>query len=352
MKRKLLYLLLFVSLMAGKSQAQNTFAPVGAEWWYSGDNYNFTDYPGGVSPNITWIDHVVSVADTTIQGISCRKLLATRTQKSSISPNNSSVSLTSSMYVYDNTDTVFLFDQATNNFLPLYIFNAQEGDTICLKALNIPAGSPDSNFCFVVDSIRLRLFDTTHLRTFYTRSLFEESDNHSINWGIGQYVPGSPASWVSLGQYTERLGGTFEKASSFTQVVTSHVVDGGSSIPFPAGYLNCYSDPGTSIKRVSYACDSIMHPYTAISALNASSLGISIHPNPTVGNITLTVQKPVPQRMEMFVCDLSGRRLASLQLPSGQTSLTANLEQLSSGTYLLLLQVGAERYYHKLVIRR
>lgn len=350
--RKILLLtaLCFCWFGQSRSYAQNTFAPVGAEWWYAGDNFDFSDYPGGVWPNITWIDHVVSVGDTTIQGINCRKLVATRTQKSSFNPNASSLSLTGSMYVYDNTDTVFLFDQATNGFQPLYIFNAQEGDTVCLKAFNMPSGI-GSDFCFIVDSIRLQVFDTAHLRTFYTRSLFAQNNNYSINWGIGKRIPGNPNSWVSLGQYTERLGGTSGNASSFTQIVTSHIVDAGSSIPFPAGYLNCYSDPGTSIKRVSYACDSIMRPYTSIASVSSSPLGIDIHPNPTVGNITLTLQKPLPKAMDILVSDLSGRTINNLRLPAGETRLNANLEQLSAGTYLLLLQAGAERYYHKLVIR-
>ncbi len=158
--------------------AQNSFAPVGAEWWYSGNNVSYTYGPLDMPVNETWTDHLLVTGDTTIQGVDCRKVTATRMKKTGHNPDSSFVDGHKTMYFYDNTDTVFYWHIPSGRFEPLYIFNAAEGDTICLKNPYFPMGAAgeDSTFCFTIDSIRTVLFDTTLLKTFYTRTLFDSTD--------------------------------------------------------------------------------------------------------------------------------------------------------------------------------
>jgi hypothetical protein len=111
MKKALLVLCL---LLAGgyTMNAQATFAPVGAEWWYGGNNLHgsFVNIPK------TWFQHVQSVGDTVVAGTACRKLTITGTTKNATDPET-----VSSLFVYDNTDTVFVFSDHAGKFIPLNI---------------------------------------------------------------------------------------------------------------------------------------------------------------------------------------------------------------------------------------
>lgn len=184
--KKLLFLFLTSLLAPFCNQAQDTFAPVGAEWWYGGDNYDYSFWPGS-EENFKWVDHVQSLSDTMVAGVNCRKLTATRIRKNGITPDSAFTALASTFYVYDNTDTVFIFSDSSSKFIPLYVFNVQENDTVCLSGLFHL--SSDSTFCYVVDSIRTELFDTSHLRTFYTHTLIDSGQNLSVNWGIAGDAP-------------------------------------------------------------------------------------------------------------------------------------------------------------------
>src|SRR5690606_30940263 len=102
-----------------------------------------------------------------------------------------------------NSDTVFFYNSIFNRFTPLYIFNAQEGDTICLPVIPAPeAGyndlrihplTGDTSFCFRIDSIRTEMFDGVPLRVFYTYAIGEYSTASTIgfleypsyNWSAG-----------------------------------------------------------------------------------------------------------------------------------------------------------------------
>lgn len=64
-----LILLLVVLLQATLSHAQNSFAPLGAEWWHSSRMH-----VGWAQEQINCNFHTRSVRDTTIDGIACRKV--------------------------------------------------------------------------------------------------------------------------------------------------------------------------------------------------------------------------------------------------------------------------------------
>jgi hypothetical protein len=346
-------LLFFIAALAGfylpsNSYAQNSFAPLGAEWWYSGNNWDYALYPPGWGTNETWIDHVSVVVDTSIQGISCRKLVATRIKKSGLNADSAFVAGNTEFYLYDNTDTVFIFNEVANRFQPLYILNAAEGDTICLKTPN-PATSPDSTFCYVVDSIRMVAYDTTHLKTFYTRAIINDGYYYSVNWGMGHYDPDAQ-QWINKGQYTERLGGTYGRVSGLLPAATSHNVDGYANITFPSGYLNCYHDPVTNIKRSSQDCDSINKPYTSIESLTISPFGIKVFPNPSKGTLTISVLEPLQESIDIGLADLSGRIWKAFQLPKNKSLMNLDVSLLPDGIYFMKLTVGNKYFYQKVII--
>ncbi len=331
------------------TQAQNTFAPLGAEWWYQGSNWDYIFAPPGWVVNETWTDHVAVTGDTTIQGISCRKVVATRTKKAGWNPDSSFVALRSEAYFYDNTDTVFSFNGAAGSFQPLYVLNVSEGDTVCLKNPYAASGM-DSTFCYVVDSIQMVVYDTTHLKTFYTHTIIGGSNLYSVNWGEAHFN-GNLQKWMNIGQYTERLGGTFGKTGGFFPAITTHNPDGDVAITFPSGYLSCYTDPVTHIKRTSGACDALKNPYSSIASVNWSSYGLTVYPNPSKGAFHISAQKPLTETLAVQLTDLAGRVLKTASFLKGESSTGLDVGKLPNGVYFLKFQAADKAFYQKVVIQ-
>ena len=344
MRKFLLFTALcFCCLGQSRSYAQNTFAPVGAEWWYGGALEYYSAFAGELG-NWQWVDHMQSVKDTLVAGKSSRMLAAVRYQK-----NNGSVSYVHSrdtFFIYNNEDTVFSYNKYTSDFTPLYIFNVNVGDTICMRVPNEP--QVNVTFCYVIDSIKTEQYDTSLLKSYYNHTIL----GTNVSWGGAQHTPGQ-FDYRIVGKYTEKIGGNWPLVGSFFPAGIAFVDEYKNAMAKPTGTFRCYNDPLTAIKVVNVACDSVFpSSIVGIAAIQKSPYGITLSPNPSSGRFTLAVQKPLSQAMDILVCDLSGRMLSTLRLATGQTSLTGNLDQLSSGAYLLLLQTGAERYYHKLVISK
>jgi hypothetical protein len=98
--------------------AQQSFAPVGTEWYYGE-----TIYPMFSNSEIKTYDYnlLKSVRDTTINSKVCNTITRTKGIRLCISTN--------SALVYQSNDTVYLYDSILNNFCPLYVFGANKGDS-------------------------------------------------------------------------------------------------------------------------------------------------------------------------------------------------------------------------------
>ncbi len=350
MKNTLLMLCLL--LLAGRGiHAQNAFAPVGAEWWYHGNNWDYYYGPDDWITNETWIDHAVVTADTVIQGISCRKVIVTKEWHSG-QRMDTTFTESFSFYFYDNTDTVFFFSRRSSQFEPLYILNAAQGDTICLKNPYYPgsANGPgrDSTFCFTIDSIRMVVYDTTHLKTFYTRSLFKSTDLFSINWG--QAGSGGSAGIINKGQYTEKLGGTYGKTGGFFPTATFHNPDGGLDITVPSGFLNCYTDAATHIKRGTAPCDVLSPPSSGIAPRSLPEAGITVYPNPARDRITIKAEAAFEKNTRYSLFDVTGRSMLEQLLPAGSGTATVSLTGFRAGVYYLAITTRGGKYYQKIII--
>ncbi len=120
MKRKIaLLLVLFAPVYP--LYVQDTFAPLGAEWWYQGDNYHFTTWQGDLYFNETWTDHVQVTKDTLINYISCREVKVSQTTLDGRDPDYPVESEPRYWYFYDNRDTTFVYNGHLQRFMPLYI---------------------------------------------------------------------------------------------------------------------------------------------------------------------------------------------------------------------------------------
>jgi len=357
MKKHLLFAVLVLLLARPTSNAQGTFAPVGAEWWYGGDCYSY-DYWCELGITVAgssgWTDHMQSVKDTTILGKQARMLAATRYQRST-STNTVLIGKRDTFYVYNTGDTVFAYDKVISDFTALYVFNVAVGDTVCLRQPNssLNASNPSDigpGFCIIIDSIKLENYGGEQLRSYYNHTIVD-SGKLSLNWGVAQYfedeAPGY--KWKNIGKYTEKIGGNWKGSGSFFPEKALQNPDYYKEIGFPTGTFRCYKDAGVNIKMTSAACDTVIVPLS-IPGLAASQYHISVFPNPSSGTFRLSIPEPLNAALDLQVADLSGRILYRTQLLAGKTGLNLDLGTLGTGTYLLVLQAKAQRYYQKLVI--
>lgn len=357
MKRNLRTIFLAMALLLPLFiHGQGTFAPVGAEWWYHNTASPLFPPPPGepLATEARYRYHSRSIADTIVHGILCRKVTTDFRVKFN-APSNSGFffGAVKDFFFYDNTDTVFIFNQNFGRFTPLYILNAQEGDTICLPVLPTPNPdlrvnplSGDTSFCFVVDSVRVLTYDTAHLRTFYTRALSEEMNGGifstsypAYNWG-GIY-DGSP------GVYIERIGGPY--------FFPTHVLYCGDcfDIPYgPYGSLACYSDTDYNIHlRTSIPCDSLLNPKPlGINDQELAYDNLRLYPVPAITKCTLTFINPLSAAATIQLSDITGRSVGKSEMKGGQKELNINTTKLPAGLYLLQIRKDNAIGYGKLIV--
>jgi hypothetical protein len=212
------------------SHAQTQFAPQGASWHHEMQYGSFHCYTSG---------------DTVIQGVTAMVIRQKALTKPPWFGWGLHVHDLPDRYFYSNSDTVFVYNHIFNRFTPLYIFNVQEGDTLNLPVLPTAPGSlygnyPDSSFHLVIDSIRVRQYDTAFLKTYFTRDIGTMGSDFRYNWGA-----------ESHGAYAEKIGGVYSGLLPYCYSCAYPASDLLQS----AGSLRCYSDSVTSIKLVANNCD-------------------------------------------------------------------------------------------------
>ncbi len=349
MKRNLLLAAVLCCLcLPAIVSAQNTFAPVGAQWWYGGSLFDYSfwdDY------SIKWVDHMESVKDTVVAGKSCRLLAAVRYTKTNLSVNSANtaqVRYRDTFYVYNNDDTVFVYDKVIAAYTPLYIFNVAVGDTVCLRKPNY--NSAGAEFCIIIDSIKLEMYDTVPLKSYYNHTIVG-AGVRCFGWGGPKYIPES-GIYSNMGKYTERIGGNWPKLGSFFPCSIIYNPDYyKESEEIPTGSFRCYSDPVTAIKMETIACDSVIKPWVSIAEVTKSDYGLSVYPNPTKGAFHITAQKPLPETLTIQLTDLAGRVLKTISFLKGQRSIALDAGQVPDGIYFLKFQATHKAFYQKVIIQ-
>lgn len=345
--------ILFHLLGTSGSYAQNTFAPVGAEWWYYSKDELWLE-------GVYMLLHAKVTHDTLYEGKTCQVIEQEGIKKTGFMPMAGGTMQISapvtepfrSLYVYNNQDTVFIYNNLFGRFTPLYVYNVTEGQTLCLpvipdifESVNFYTGPvfADSTFCMLVDSVKSVLYDTSVLKTIYTHSLYAENEGPNertaMNWSFSDYR--------ATGIYAQTIGG-FHAGILPKPLYMRGIFDGVE--PTAKMQLNCYHDNSRGIRVSDSSCNYLPSTIVSVNELSLLASGISVYPNPTQGVFTLSTRKPLRAALTIQVTDLSGRKMASLSLEAGKTVLKADLKGLSSGIYLLLLETEGERYYQKLVI--
>ena len=83
-------------------------------------------------------------------------------------------------------------------------------------------------------------------------------------------------------------------------------------------------------------------------------LGMSVFPNPTSGESTITFQLPEVQTCHLRLFDLNGRLIIdqSIQGTAGDNSFGLDLNELAPGMYLIEVGAAGMRGQKKLVVQR
>ncbi|HTM67450.1 MAG TPA: T9SS type A sorting domain-containing protein [Flavipsychrobacter sp.] len=302
---KNLPLLFFALFITQWAFAQNAFPVSDSASWYHEMNYgSFHSYVTG---------------DTVIQNRNAKRVRQEALVKEPEFSYGLRVHDLESLYLYGTADTVFVYNATFNRFTPLYVFNAQEGDTVCLPLLEAGGGTNyinqnlgDSTFCFIIDSIRMVQYDTAMLKTFYTKS-FPKTNQIELNWGTAQ-----------LGAYAERIGAVYSGLLPLCVVDCASLASDNYQ---SAGALRCYSDEQYSIKLVNNDCDN-GGISTSVRNLEASA-AFKVTPMPASDYINIEGGTLAIIRVEIF--NANGQRVMSINSPYKTISVRA----LADGIYFL-----------------
>jgi hypothetical protein len=264
--------------------AQN-FAPTGSVWHYT---------QGTTNPNVTSFKTLESVADTTINGIACKKIVEVERYFDTVN--------VSYRYMYAENDSVRFF--ADENFHLLYDFGAMEGDTVVLDYFATHNGTP---LKMIIDS---------------TGTIMVNDQERKI-----QYITCGDGMVIEFGH---------------------HVIEGigNTSFMFPTpdfslnGPLRCYQDNNTALYLNPYHypdygwnhedCEEII---TGIEETGLNR-GTAIFPNPATTTISiLNINQPTAYK----IYNPDGRMMLS---GTATESSKINITGLAQGVYFI--QMGSE----------
>jgi hypothetical protein len=213
------------------------FAPTGAIWHYT----QWT-----INPNLTSYKTIESIADTSINGIQCRKMIEVERYLDTTN--------VAYHYMYSENDSVFFY--AENDFHLLYDFGANAGDTIILDYFETGFGTP---LQMIIDS---------------TGTIMVSGQERKI-----QHITCGDGFVVEFGQYViEGIGNTYFMFPTYDLTMN--------------GPLRCYQDDSTDIFLNPFHggygwnhqdCEEIV---TGIEE-TAEKERISIFPNPTKSVISV-----------------------------------------------------------------
>jgi Secretion system C-terminal sorting domain len=284
------------------TQAQSVFAPAGAEWYhnmYYGLFHSF--YAGDTVINGTNSRKVVRIANNYLGGPTVYDLPP--------------------LYFYSSSDTVFVFNNLFHKFTPLYIFNVADGDTVTLPILPTELGTlisltADSTFTFIVDSVRIKLFDTAHLKTIYTRSIGFEALHYLYSYG---------GFTDSIGCYVQKLGSIETGFLPYCRTCAYILSDSWQM----QDTIRCYHDSTLNVRLVGSPCD----PSVAVS--DVSEQPINIFPNPAINFIHITLNRQ-PNRGIITIDDATGKTIQVTNCNNIDNIL--DISALPTGVYILKLE--------------
>jgi hypothetical protein len=305
MKTKSIYLLLLLCNLFCFYRSGAQSLKIGTTWFYNVPNGLYRAY---------------AAKDTTIAGTPCIEILSEKR----VDVRTPGITGLPTVYLQDKGDTVFAYNNLFGKFTPLYIFNVSDGDTLTLPAFryhpcqDFPGSLPDSNFRFVMDSVRMVRWDTSLLKTVYGHGL-RSTGTAGLSMDWGSYSQNRSV-------YVQHIGSIYSGLlpNCFNCVT---ITDGACRW---IDSLLCYSDDTRSVKLVSGECDKGLPPLS-LKPDPGLSAAINIYPNPAEDYILVTLNTGLKGSISIF--DVLGKEVIRRELePGGSTRI--DISSLSRGTYI------------------
>ncbi|MCH8904243.1 MAG: T9SS type A sorting domain-containing protein [Bacteroidetes bacterium] len=281
---KLNYIITIILLIITSNAFGQNFGVVGTEWYYSEHGL------GGAPYNSEYL-HLESITDTVIQGQSSHKIIQTYYKY------NGDIVTLKSIYLFEQSDTVFLYSFQRSKFLILYILNGNPGDTL---TLDVPYDFifPDSTYRLVIDTVININIDGIPLKKYGTTAL----DYYQF-YNVGGY-------------FMDRIGGQdwfFPRQGIF---------------PEAGGPIRCYSDLQIDTSFQAVACD-----FRLISSVNEVGQEVNtvlVYPNPVKNELNISLKNNGGACI--IVYNLLGKSVKEVTF--NQEIITIDLSDLLSGLYL------------------
>ena len=318
MKRSLLFMV-FMIIAQLSIQAQD-WAPIGAKWHYT--------YIHFFSPEVNY-NVVESIGDTTINGQPCRIL---RSDKVACDiPYDNVNGGAADFYMYDENGKVYFYNQDLNDFTILYDFSAQVGDIWTTQL-------PTSQFLIAPDPINVQV---DSIATISANG--QDLKKLYVRYYIGNNPPGpgDPQSYVIL---VERWG---DLMSMFWNFVWPFTI---CDEEYNQGF-RCYEDPEFGfIQYLDIPCDTTY----VISSINELSkeIDFSVSPNPTSGELNITLANQNNRILGIQVFALKGQLLKDIQIDTSLSTNNSqlNLEALPEGIFIVKVRTNEGLGIRKVVL--
>jgi hypothetical protein len=297
--KKILFLLAFTISMTGIHG--QTFAPIGARWYYSGS-------AGGMAPTRSEYFLYESETDTIVANHSCKKISRTYFKY-----QNGDTATLPPFFVYLSTDTVFYYNTIYSEYFPLYIFNVSPGDTMTFHSPVIPRDPADTVWYAVVTKVDSLVIGSDSLQRVWTND-------------IGDF-----SFW---GGYTEKIG---------SLSLMEH--QGRYGIPEGDGPLRCYSDPTVSFNFSSQACDFRL---TNSTENLQNTIELKVFPNPVQDN--LNIQTNISGNANFKVLNSIGQEVKKGIIPDKFSAI--NISGLPDGYYTIEIMTGTNTLRQSFIVQK
>ncbi len=296
----------FFVVINGISQS---FAPIGAKWYYS-----HRENPFGSAAVGYQLFEVTG--DTVINSQLCR--VVHKTYFSS----DSSINDNGYLYLYKNANQIYYLD--SNHFELLYDFNLNAGDTLTIK--NPDSYNSDTLIYFVVDSVDTEIISgITHKKQYF----------HDTNGYFDMFSP------------------VIENIGSVCYFFPRSQLDCDAANCYN---LLCYEDTSISFHTSSTPCDMII---SSITTAKLDNVTIELFPNPATNKLFISVTDNQTQLKGFEIFNVQGKQIKSEFFDTSNKKTVyscpcldktkINLRNFKSGTYYISIFTNNGNFIKKFV---
>ena len=295
------YFLSFFLLTLSSSLFSQSFGEIGTQWFYSENAEGFCE------GNCEYV-HLESTQDTIINGKTTHKIEQTYYKFTG------DIVQYEPIFMYEESDTVFMWAPSSSQFLTTYIFNGAIGDTLILDSPEENENQQGENedeydeYRLVIDTIIDIEINGIELKKYGTTAL----DDYQFYFG---------------GYFMDRIGGL------------DWFLPRSLIIPEAGGPIRCYSDAQIDSSFQDVACDFLQ--LVNIDE-QARKIEIEIYPNPASSMITLQTKGAI-EKTNMY--DFNG------ELVYSTAENEFDISKFKNGIYILEIRMKDGKTFEKKIIK-